>query len=283
MSSTKRLFLFAGFDKNNIINSALVYYIKTLSIYGDVVVCMDSECNDTEQAKLKTYTIHSIIGHHGEYDFGSYKRGFIWAKTNLDLTKYNYLYLVNDSVFGPIFPLKEYLIKMESLNLNAFGMVKMHKNNTSHIESWFIGMTPTVFLSEYFNTFLINVKKQMSKGAITLLYEKGFSRLLEKNNVLWDTLFSVYNRQTYNNIKYLYNRKMPFIKKASFTRHNGSLGNQISYVLNHINTNTKNIILDTAINTYGKAYMKYLLTNNIFKILYRKTTYFLKKLFSEGL
>ena len=31
MSHVNRLFLFAGYDKNNIVNDALVYYVKTLS------------------------------------------------------------------------------------------------------------------------------------------------------------------------------------------------------------------------------------------------------------
>ena len=42
---------------------------------------------------------------HSEYDFGSYKRAYNWAQENLDTAEYEFVYLVNDSVYGPLFDL----------------------------------------------------------------------------------------------------------------------------------------------------------------------------------
>ena len=70
---TKRLFLFAAYHPKNIVDDALVYYVKSLSKFGDVVLCMDSDCPTSEMNKLKKYTLHTIATRHGEYDFGSYK------------------------------------------------------------------------------------------------------------------------------------------------------------------------------------------------------------------
>ena len=48
----KRLFLFAGYDKNGKIDSALIYYVQALNNLGDVVVFMDSDCPKSELKKV---------------------------------------------------------------------------------------------------------------------------------------------------------------------------------------------------------------------------------------
>ena len=71
MPKTKRLFLVAGFDLSGIIDESLILYVRELSKMGDVVLCMDCDCNKTQIAKLKPYVLHAIATRHGEYDFGS--------------------------------------------------------------------------------------------------------------------------------------------------------------------------------------------------------------------
>ena len=148
---TKRLFLFAGYDADGIIDDSLILYVGALSKLGDVVLCMDSDCNKSQVAKLKPFVLYAAAQRHGEYDFGSYKRAYVWARDNLDLSKYDFVYMVNDSVYGPLFPLKPYFEKMESQNTDAFGLVKNTKASHPHIQSWFIGMRKSVFLSQWFD------------------------------------------------------------------------------------------------------------------------------------
>ena len=114
MTNNKRLFLFAGYDSNSIIDDALIYYVSQLSHYGDVVVCMDNDCKKSEIEKLKPYTIFVSAKKHGEYDFGSYKRAYLYAYENDLLKNYDYVYLVNDSVFGPMYDVQNILNKIES-------------------------------------------------------------------------------------------------------------------------------------------------------------------------
>ena len=259
---TKRLFLFAGYDKDGIIDDSLVLYVRALSKLGDVVLCMDSTCKKSEMLKIKHLVLHADGVRHGEYDFGSYKRAFIWARDNLDLSKYNFAYLVNDSVYGPLFPLKKYLGKMESSNTDAFGMVKNTKKSHPHIQSWFIGMRPSVFLSDWFDEFISGIKKLESKGAITKLYEHGFTKKVAEHGGTWMCLYSAHNRDIYNRIKHYYRGKMPFMKKVAFTRHNGCLGPQISYVLQHATAITRRAILTNANRVYGTEYVNKTLTQS---------------------
>ena len=275
---TKRLFLFAGFDADGIIDDSLILYVRALSKLGDVVVCMDSTCTAKETKKLKPYTLQTLAKRHGEYDFGSYKRGFIWAHEHMDLSAYDFVYMVNDSVYGPLFPLKPYLAQMETFRTDAFGLVKNTKAAHPHIQSWFIGMRKNVFLSKWFDEFISNVTHLGSKGAITAHYEHGFSRLVIEHGGAWRCLYTAHNRDVYNKIKKYFHAKMPFMKKVAFTRHDGALGPQISYVLKHTPAPMRNAIIKNAKRVYGDEYVTRTLNQSRFVAFWRGLKYAIYKI-----
>lgn len=278
-SMNKRLFLFAGYNKQGIVDPALVYYLNALSKFGDIILFMDSDCPDSELAKVKKYTIHASAKRHGEYDFGSYKRGYIWAMENLKLSDYDFVYLVNDSVYGPLYPLDRYINAMENMGHDAFGIVKNPHRKHPHIQSWFIGTKPVIFLSKWFNDFMLSITQQPDKYEITKLYEDGFSNLVTEHNHTWDGLYSVPRRGVYNRIKHLYLIGMPFMKKVAFQRHHGGLSDQTIFVLEHVNKKLSDAILQSAIQQYGKKYIDWLLTTNPIKIAFRKAYHAVYKLF----
>ena len=278
-----RLFLFAGFDKDCIIDDALIYYVKQLSKYGDVILCMDCDCKKSEIEKIKRYTIHTIAKRHGEYDFGSYKRCFQYAHDKDILKNYDFLYLVNDSVFGPTINIKQTLKDCESKKADACSItVSQHKTH-AFMESWFVCLTKQIFMSKWFYDFMNSVKQEEFKYQVTIKYEHGLTNLIKDNNYTFNGLYTVYGRETYNNPKHLFKRGCPFIKKLSFTRHDGALGKQILYILNHCDIIARKSVLKTANRLYGKEYMNWFLTYNPLKILYRNIKYGLKKLKNGGI
>ena len=164
------------------------------------------------------------------------------------------------------------------MQTDAFGLVCNPHPEHPHIQSWFIGCTRKVFLTDWFDKFICSVKKQSDKGTVTKLYEQGFSKLVLDHGLKWNCLYSVSGRKIYNNVKRLFQQGLPFIKKAAFTRHNGELGRQILYVLNHTNKNASDVILINAQRVYGEKYINWLLTKNPIKIILRKITYGFSKL-----
>ena len=277
MKKINRLFLFAGYDKYGIIDDSLILYVRALSKFGDVVLCMDSDCSKTELKKLKPYVLHADGKRHGEYDFGSYKRAYLFARDNLELSKYDFVYMINDSVYGPLFPLKPYLEKMESANTDAFGLVRNTKHDHPHIQSWFIGMRKSVFMSTWFDKFISNVKHLESKGAITRAYEHGFTKNVVEYGGKWMCLYSAHNRDIYNKVKKYYRAKMPFMKKVAFSRHNGSLGPQISYVLKHTPIQMRNAIIANAKRAYDPEYVNRVLSQSKITAFMRGLKYAITK------
>lgn len=280
---SKRLFLVAGYSAQNKVDAALIYMVKSLSDLGDVILVMDSDVPKSELDKISNYVIYSDAVRHFEYDFGSYKRAYVYAKENGLLNNYEYLYIINDSVYGPVHPLDISLNKMESFGTDSFGLVyNPHKKNP-HIQSWFIGFKPSIFLSDWFNKFMVSITRQPSKGVITYVYEQGLSKLIREHNGTIQCIYSAPGRSVYNDIKKLYDAGMPFIKKVAFTRHGGALGSQLCYVLNKTDPITKNAITSAAKETFGERYINWLLTRNPVKIFLRNAKYFIHKIFTEGL
>lgn len=277
---TRRLFLFAGYDAHGVIDESLIIYVRALAACGDVIVVMDSDCTAHELKKLAPYTIYAAAHRHGEYDFGSYKRAYTYARDTGILDKYDFVYMANDSMYGPLHPLNAVLEKMESMNTDAFGMVAKRHKTRPHIQSWFIGMRPSVFRAEWFDTFMNSITKLESKGLITRMYEQGFTRLVTAHGLTWDAPWHVRNRGVYNKIKHLYRAGVPLMKKVAFRRRGGALGRQILYVLTHIEPDVKNAILDNARRIWGDEYIGWLLTRNPVKIIIRNIAYGARKLFS---
>ncbi|MHC4553668.1 MAG: rhamnan synthesis F family protein, partial [Planctomycetota bacterium] len=98
---TKRLAIFAGYDGKGQIHDYVVYYLKELKKVADIVFVSDNHFTAESLAPIQDLIIHSICLPHGEYDFGSYKRGYCWAKETGLLDEYDSLIFCNDSVFGP--------------------------------------------------------------------------------------------------------------------------------------------------------------------------------------
>ncbi|MDR1337535.1 MAG: hypothetical protein LBJ73_00720 [Rickettsiales bacterium] len=282
----KRLFLFAAFDpkdqNHGIVDDSLLVYLSALNELGDVVLYMDNDVAADELNKVAPFVLHAGANRHKEYDFGSYKRAYIWASENLDLSGYDWVYMVNDSVYAPLRPLGPLVERMESSRWDATGATCNPNPKHPHIQSWFIGMSPSVFAADWFGTFMRGVARHNEKGAITRLYEQGFTRNLIKRNIPWGCAYTIKNRGIYNRVARLFHRGFPFMKKLALTRHNGALGRQILYVLNRAPAHVRSAVIQNAERQYGREYVSKLLTRNPFKILFRNIRYALYKSTSGG-
>ena len=279
----KRLFLVAGYSPKNIADDSLVYMAQKLSECGDVILVMDNDLPDSELDKLRPYTIYCAATRHGEYDFGSYKRAYVYAADNELTKKYEFVYMVNDSVYGPLYPLEPVLTEIESRGFDAFGLAYNNHPKKPHLQSWIIGMRPSVFLSPWYDKFMRSITKQAGKGAVISLYEHGFTRMMDAHSMKYGAIYITNGRKIYNHVRKLAQQNMPFIKKCSFTRHNGCLARQLIYALNRGDKNARDAIISGARQTLGNEYMDWLLTKNPLKIFWRGLTYTMRKIFIEGI
>lgn len=191
----KKYAVFAHYDSECKIDNYVINYLKEIRKNCDVVVFVsDSDLSAEEVEKLQPYSDINICKKHGEYDFGSYKRGFFTIKN--DLTEEDELFFINDSCFciGNI----DKFFNMK--NADSFAVMKETETNSLH--SWFLGFSSKVFLSPDFCDFMESVQKEKTKNDVIKKYEVGISRMMQKNGFVLDSFFctqNIDNKKVWNN------------------------------------------------------------------------------------
>lgn len=248
----KRLFLFAFFDPQGVVGEAVLRYLEALHALGDIILAADCELQAGEAEKLARLVVSYTASRHGEYDFGSYKRAFLQA----DLSGYDVVYLVNDSVVGPLYPLEPYLQRMEALGVDAFGFSLNPSRHGRHLQSWFIGLKPSVFLTPWFKEFLLGVEAQGRKEDVCIRYENGLARLLEAHSASYAALWELRGKSVYNAVGRLSRQGFPFLKRSAFTRHGGSLGPAVAQALSKADPVITDAVVADMDRLYGEEYRR---------------------------
>lgn len=182
----KRLCVFAHWDKDNIIDDYVIYYLKALKEVCETIIFV-SDCNldSNETNKLDNIANFVLAQKHGEYDFGSYKRGFLFAiEKGLQFEE---LLLVNDSCYGPFYPLKPIFEKMGNkkcdfwgMTQNSYGIKRTSKGVVfcykPHIQTYFVLLRQPTFTT--FKDFIKKIKPENTKEDIVINYEMELSSLL---------------------------------------------------------------------------------------------------------
>lgn len=218
----KRLAIFAHFDKKNILDDYVVYYVKELEKYCKKVLVLSlSDLSDTEQKKLDNV----ILVNHKEYDFGSYKRGFYYAKENGLLENIDEILFVNDSVYcvNPLDKIFENEPESDFWGIveNKYGFKKYGKlcfsKKQPHIQSWFIAFRKNIFKNEIFQEFLNSIKEEKNKNDIILNYEIGLSQTLVNAGFKYKAILKKFKNSNNPSIYYwreILKENISFVKRS---------------------------------------------------------------------
>lgn len=217
----KLLFLFAHYDVDGKIDPYVIYYLKQLNALGDVIFISDTDITDKELKKVGKLTVYKQGERHGEYDFGSYKRGFKYALKTGILNNYDYIVLVNDSVYGAFYDLKEpikYLLKSKP---DCWGFTKNTKAMYVHIQSYFVGLSRRIFTSRTFRTFINGVTALEDKHDIVCEYEYKLGKIVSNLNgsmvSVFDDDVAFENDPHFCSVHKLIKEGFPFVKRRRIT------------------------------------------------------------------
>ncbi|MEI0532267.1 rhamnan synthesis F family protein [Brachyspira pilosicoli] len=210
----KRLVILAGYDKDNIIDDYVVYFIKELKKIADIIYVSNCYFNEKELSKISNYCIATICEPHGESDWGSYKRGFRYSRISKLLFNYDYLILVNDSIYGPFYDLKHIVETMELKNLDAWSMFYCFYDfvNLSHLQGYFVSIKKEVFLSEDFTFFMYSITKLHDKLDLIIHYETGLTKFFQKHNYKIGGYFDSLSIKTENDSNFPFHDAKEIIK-----------------------------------------------------------------------
>ncbi|KFI25135.1 rhamnan synthesis F family protein [Paenirhodobacter enshiensis] len=175
----RRVAVFASYSGNGLLPPQVIPYLQGLKpLVSDIVVVCDNDLLPEEIQKLSGLAAHVITGRHGEYDFGSYKRGVAWLRETGRLDSADALVLCNDSCFGPVGSFEPMFATMEAKGLDFWGATDSHQINY-HLQSYFVVLTRKAFSSQVFRDFISGIEKEANVQQVILNYELGLTRCLK--------------------------------------------------------------------------------------------------------
>lgn len=183
----KRIAVFASFTATGSITDNILLYLSALTEVCDhIVFVADNDLVDSMLERIKPFTRHIIAERHGEYDFGSYKRGINYASEIGLLQSSDELLLCNDSCYGPIGGFGPMIDAMDKRNLDFWGVT----HNTvfqPHIQSYFVMFSRAVFLDPLFKEFFASVEAKKDVSQVVMTYEVPMAAALSRYGFKWDT------------------------------------------------------------------------------------------------
>jgi rhamnosyltransferase len=175
-----RVCLFSHFDKNNRIEEYVIFYLKALQ-ENDCAIFFITTSQNIDQKYIdliKPYIVSVLVRPNCGLDFGSFCTGM---KKVREYPHFQQLIFANDSVYGPISPLKNVFDAMKAKKADVFGITDSWQV-AYHLQSYFLIFNRTVFTGSVFTEFFNNFKFSYNKHLIISEYEVGLSKLLIKND-----------------------------------------------------------------------------------------------------
>ncbi|WP_421612200.1 glycosyltransferase [Agrobacterium tumefaciens] len=170
--------VFACFSKTGKLAKYVEYYLRQLRTVCDkIVVVADNDFSKHDLETLGSIASHVIAKPHGEYDFGSYKRGFEHANKSGWLNDADELLLCNDSCVGPLFPIEQVFSSMRDAACD-FWAITDNDQFQYHLQSYFVCLNRNVFSSDAFAGIINSVEKKDNVNEVIAEYEIGLTAKL---------------------------------------------------------------------------------------------------------
>ncbi len=170
-----RICIFAHFDRDNLVDEYVFYYLEALNRAGcGIVFASTSAISEHYVNRLRRICDQTILRKNVGYDFGSWQAGL---RAVPELSVYDEVLICNDSVYGPLYPLEEMFRSMEQVECDFWGATDS-QGIAYHLQSYFLVFRKSVIGSEQFRHFWNGVAPQEDKDLIIKKYEVGLTQTL---------------------------------------------------------------------------------------------------------
>lgn len=178
--------IFAFFNEEGKVLPYVEYYLSALSQHATIIFVSDNYLPDEEINKVKPFIHAAICQRHGEYDFGSYKRGIQYARENGLLVNNQALILCNDSCIGPLHDISHTFDVMNKRKADFWGITS-NAFMKPHLQTYFLFFNRQVFDSPVFINFFNSIEKKNTVKDVVISYEIPLTGLLSSNGFKWSS------------------------------------------------------------------------------------------------
>lgn len=278
-----RLAIFFFYDNEGIVDDYIPFLLNELNKnISELLIVCNGFLTDNGKEKLNKITSNIIERENKGFDVWAYKAGlehYGWD----NLCRFDEVILLNFTMYGPLYPFKEMFKKMETRDVDFWGITKHHEVNfdafgtckygyiPEHIQSSFLVIRKTLLLSKEYQNFwetmpMINSYAD-SVGYYEAIFTKDFREMGYKEEVYINTEdLREYTRYPLLMMSYelVKNRRCPVIKRKSFSQsYYDMLSETIGeatfelydYIKNNLNYDV-NLIWDNILRTCNMADIK---------------------------
>jgi len=178
------------------------------------------------------------------FDAGAYKDMLCDILGWDEVTKYDELILMNDSFFGPFFPMEPYFERMEAERcdfwafVRAPGIILKTTQYGTYIQSYFLVFRRTALISSAFQNYWKQLDYPTTFTEAVRIFEVGLSDYMEHNKFrsstftdLWGMSFGKNVNPNYeHSLELIRDHRMPFFKKKNLLMRNPGLKNALQAV-----------------------------------------------------
>ena len=263
----KRIAIFVFYDKDGIVDTYIKYFLEAITEHVKrlVIVC-NGKLSAIGRKCLDQFTDDIFIRENTGYDAMAYKLAMTEYLGWKVLEEYDEMLLINDTFYGPLYPLAEMFEEMDSKKCNFWGITGQKEYTDyysgtsrvfpSYIQSYFMVFRKEVLhnkmFQDYWNTF---DSTSWIFSDVVGRHEHFFSQFLEQAGFSWDTYIHAEDYEhtdpQYNFIQYYHaayqlikEHRCPVVKKKKLAsihliNNPGELGNDAAKALSWIQKNTE--------------------------------------------
>lgn len=268
----KRLAIYATYDQDGIVDDYIVYCIGELQKADvDVLVVSNHTLSSEQKERLVGITQEIYEREDSGYDMGGFAYALELLKSQARLNNYDEIIFVNDSVFGPFYPLDEMLSEMDKRkDIDFWGITKRGESDfdggdavyPEHIQLYFYAVRREMLNSRDFSDYWNEIPNKVTDFRSAILnYEFAFTKYFADRGFKWDVYcdtdryitnnpknnLSPYHYCSYSLIK----NGCPWLKRKLFTGDfidgrycdRSDLRKALDYIAQHTNYDVKLIWL----------------------------------------
>ena len=234
-----RILLYVHFNKLDQVSDHVRYQLRQMKdLYKKVVFISNSQISEADKKSLKGLYDEFLQRENSGFDFAAWRDGMELIGWK-ELVKFDDITLMNDTCFGPIYPMSEIYEEMENHEEIDFwgitdhgkmmnGMPGTNAPTPKHIQSYFTCYNKKVVKSKTFQDFWNNVKDYEDVHKVIQDYETALTGILEKAGFESGSYFDTKKYSAENSIVDLFNyselaplilieEKAPFVKIKAFS------------------------------------------------------------------
>ena len=154
--TAKRLLIYFIYDRDGIVDDYIFYMLDDLDKnVEDIFVVVNGNLEAKSKERLKFYTDQILERENKGFDVWAYKEAMEtlgWEK----LKTYDEVILMNYTIMGPIYPLKEMFDTMAERDLDFWGVTKFHQVDMDPF-----GTVPYGYLPDHIQTHFLVFRKTL--------------------------------------------------------------------------------------------------------------------------